>query len=339
MTIGIGIGSGRGGVGLGRPGLDSLNFALVDTAGAGSDIVVTGTNLSGVSAVDLRAVGSGGAWTPAASLGANTSTTQAFQMPALTAGNYDLRITGPKGPSTMISAIEVWDPPVEAACTFLVDRYVYNAGTGIWTARKGANLSSTPFVHASSGSPNFDGTSFFDGTDQLASLLAATGGTIAFVATGSTTTSINGPSYSTSWASPSILTDAGNGSLCVFHGDLANFGQAGTRAFGASVLVGSTRYGVNAAANTTDPHAVVVRFTSSTLKIRVDGGADVAAGTPPNGNWTTAPGGVVRIGARYDAGSKLFRGVMRAMAMFNASVSDAVVAKFFQWSRQRHGVV
>lgn len=309
------------------PTLASLNYAQADVLGGGSDIVATGTNLTGATALTV-----GGT---SATITGNTATTVTFTPPAKTAGTYDVVVTTPGGIATLAASYEAWAPTTDAAVTALDEAPDYNATTGAWTSRFGSVSAAwkDAKVPAVNGAPNFDGTGCLDSATAFTTYVPVTGGGVAVVTTATNTDAMT---TATPYNNPTIVcpgSPGGQGTLGLTAGQLSSvqgymfhvWDSSGYRTAFVAAAVGG-------------PRTVIGQFAVGSLTLTVDG-TTVAAATPPAANWGLSTG-IVRYGGKYLLTAsivKLFRGTTRAVCLFSGAPGASFNTKFRKWAQQRHG--
>jgi hypothetical protein len=348
------------------PVVTAISPAVLDTAGGGQPVTITGSNFTGATGVTI-----GG--TVATSVTVVNATTITCLPGARAAGaGLSVIVTKPSGSNGANTLAEYWSPASDGTCTLLFDAVSnpYNAITGIWTPRHSpvvaastaqlANLGATKHA-AVGGGPSFDGNGAVEaGMRQTAWTSTSTpprwrdflgvisgsalAGTVAAVFKSSNTNALFTGDGSTAYLNPTVVgsMDASSGTLGIGFGNNGSTPSACAHIYDATL---ANYKGIAAAASAGSLHAVVSRWgtAASTFDLSVDGALSGAgfATTSTDGNFSSFLDYPMSLGLQYPDSSvanQTFNGELRAVAVFSAKVPDATIAKLYGWSRQRFGV-
>lgn len=266
-----------------------------------------------------------------------TSFTLTFVMPPKSPGTYTLAVTRSDGTIKNFT-IEAWNPGIEAGCTLFCEAPDYAAGT--WVRRVGTSNPSFAgsAVPAKNGAPNFDGSGHLVTGENTNVLIGATGGTIATVA------------RPTTMASESVSTTPYNNTSMI----VSKFGTGPLGIYNAWINAGVDHvvgfFGYDSVAGTYKSARRVVRYflhshhamvgtyvPAGAMSLSVDGSPLAEATATLSGHTDHASLGPLAIGANY-AGTRSYRGTVRAIATYSQSKTDTFATKFAKWARTRHYV-
>ncbi len=340
--------------------ISSANYTQGDPLGGGQSIVLTGTGFTGATGVYFGETASG-------SVVVNGPTQITCSLPAHASGTVDITVVGPGGTSNGLSFL-YWTPSEETSCTLLLESPDYN-GTA-WTARKDAKVGNTwvkvnaglTAVPASSGAPAPAGAGGNDGAgDGTCGLKGSTAtwddylgttastrkpGSVVEVASSTSTQQLN--TAGTPYNGPASICTQTTGVFGINHGNQGSGG--GSKATMVYTYDGTDFNIMECVHNSTALQCTITRAdavaSGGTHDISINGtlsggSATLYQSTSGNG-YSTAFGALnVLLFQKLDdtaATGQDFAGVAKAYAIYNVKITDSVLTKTYQWSRQRHGV-
>jgi hypothetical protein len=230
-----------------------------------------------------------------------------------------------------------WSPISETDCNLWVEAPGYadnGAGNGTWVALVGGNLTdSTAAPVAASGEPSFNGSSnrIRSATD-LNALMSLTEGTI-FAVVKPTAHPADEAASGSPYHNKLFVSNTANSTFGLSMAD-----DGGTDRYFAHIYDGSYKV-VKVAATYNVYRSVVTRWAqSATIDLMVDGldnNGAVGFSSTAIGTWGSTSG-TLDVGGNY-INNRWYQGFIRAMAIFSTKKSDAVVAKWNAFARNRYG--